>query len=117
PIADIEARLRESSDENVSLDESTLMQLERAIARASDEFREHPEDIERLESFETIVSVVRAMDLRVSLRKPQNEYYEMKATIRPAIAASNGNGTEAGRWLALFDSLGEKLSISPEAGT
>ncbi|MGZ4807985.1 MAG: DUF3536 domain-containing protein [Thermoanaerobaculia bacterium] len=117
PIADIEARLRESSDENVSLDESTLMQLERAIARASDEFREHPEDIERLESFETIVSVVRAMDLRVSLRKPQNEYYEMKATIRPAIAASNGSGTEAGRWLALFDSLGEKLSISPEAGT
>jgi len=116
PLADIEARLRESSDEHVSLDESTLLQLEQAIARASDEFREHPEDIERLESFETIVSLVRAMDLRVSLRKPQNEYYEMKATIRPVIAASNGNGTDAGRWLALFDSLGEKLSISPEAG-
>jgi hypothetical protein len=92
------------------------MQLERTIARASDEFREHPQDIERLESFGTIVSLVRAMDLRVSLRKPQNEYYEMKATIRPAIAASNGNGSQAARWLELFDALGEELSISPEAG-
>jgi hypothetical protein len=57
------------------------------------------------------------MNLRVNLRKPQNEYYEMKATIRPVIAASNGNGSDAGRWLELFDSLGGHLSISPEAGT
>ena len=116
PVEEIEARLREARDERVSIDESTLMQLERAIARASDSFREHPEDLERLENFETIVTLVRAMDLRVSLRKPQNEYYEMKATIRPVIAASNGNGTDAGRWLELFDALGESLKISPEAG-
>jgi alpha-amylase/alpha-mannosidase (GH57 family) len=116
PMAEIEARMRESTDERLSLDESTLLHLERAIARAADRFREHPEDIERLESFQTIVSLVRGMDLRVSLRKPQNEYYEMKAMIRPVIAASNGNGTDAGRWLELFDALGDNLFISPEAG-
>jgi hypothetical protein len=107
PIPEIEARLREARDERVAIDENTLMQLD----------REHPEDLERLESLETIVALVRAMNLRVNLRKPQNEYYEMKAAIRPVIAASNGNGTDAGRWLELFDSLGDKLSISPEAGT
>jgi hypothetical protein len=116
PTAEIEARLREARDERLSLDESTLMQLERAIARAAVEFRDHPEDVERLESFATIVSLVRWMDLRVSLRKPQNYYYEMKATIRPVVAANDGNGTGAGRWLELFDALGEKLSISPDAG-
>jgi alpha-amylase/alpha-mannosidase (GH57 family) len=116
PLAEIEARLRESEDERISLDENTLMQLERAIARASDRFREHPEDIERLENFETMVALVRGMDLRVSLRKPQNEYYEMKASIRPVIAASNGNGTDAVQWLRLFDALGKSLSMSPDAG-
>jgi alpha-amylase/alpha-mannosidase (GH57 family) len=116
PLADIEARLRESRDEHVSLDENTLLQLERAIARASDSFKEHPEDIERLENFETMVALVRGMDLRVSLRKPQNEYYEMKANIRPVIAASNGNGTDAANWLRLFDALGKSLSMSPDAG-
>lgn len=116
PLADIEARLREARDEHVSLDENTLLQLERAIARASDSFKEHPEDIERLENFETMVALVRGMDLRVSLRKPQNEYYEMKASIRPVIAASNGNGTDAANWLRLFDALGKSLSMSPDAG-
>jgi hypothetical protein len=38
----------------------------------------------------------------------------MASTVRRAIAASGRNGTTE-RWLALFDSLGEQLSISPEA--
>ena len=116
PIPEIEARLREAHDERVMIDESTLMQLERAIDRASDKFREHPEDIERLETFGTIVALVRGMNLRVSLRKPQDEYYDMKATIRPVIVSSAGNGTDTARWLELFDSLGDDLSISPDAG-
>ena len=40
----------------------------------------------------------------------------MMATVRPAIAATatENNGTSE-RWVELFDALGEKLSISPEA--
>jgi hypothetical protein len=54
------------------------------------------------------------MDIRVSLRRPQTQYYRMASTVRPAIAASTANG-QTKRWLALFDALGEQLSIAPEA--
>ncbi|HEX9981698.1 MAG TPA: DUF3536 domain-containing protein [Thermoanaerobaculia bacterium] len=114
PIAEIEARLREARDEGVSLDETTLLAFGQAIVRASDRFREQPQDLDRLEDYETLVAVVRDAQIAVNMRSAQNAYYRMKATVRPAIAA-NGTGTAAQRWLQLFDSLGTKLSITPEA--
>lgn len=114
PAAEIEARLREAHDERVSLDQTTLMSLKDAIVRAADAFSERPEDLERLETYETIVSMIRGMQVHVDLRKPQNDYYRMMSTIRPAIASNSGNGATT-RWLNLFDSLGENLLISPEA--
>ncbi len=113
-IPEIEARLREARDERVALDETTLISLKSAIERAAEAFVERPEDLERLEIYETIVVMIRAMHVHVDLRKPQNDYYRMMSTIRPAIAANSGNG-ETRRWLDLFDSLGESLLISPEA--
>jgi alpha-amylase/alpha-mannosidase (GH57 family) len=116
PLSDIETVLRESRDEGVALDESTVIALERAVDRAAIEFGEEPEDLERLERWEAIVTLVRDADARIDLRKPQNEYYRMKKTIRPVVAATAGNGSpNANRWLTRFDALGEKLSISPEA--
>ncbi|HXG57512.1 MAG TPA: DUF3536 domain-containing protein [Thermoanaerobaculia bacterium] len=114
PIADIEARLREAQEERITLDETTLMALTAAIGRAASAFRERPDDIERLENLEAIVSLVRSMQIPVDLREPQNHYYRMMESVRPAIAASNGSGS-AEEWLRLFDALGEKLSFSPEA--
>jgi hypothetical protein len=38
----------------------------------------------------------------------------MMGTVRPVVA-SDGKHAESKRWLELFDALGEKLSISPEA--
>ena len=113
-IAEIEARLREARDERVALDETTLISLKGAIERAAEAFVERPEDLERLEIYETIVAMIRAMQVHVDLRKPQNDFYRMMSTIRPAIAANSGNGATR-RWLDLFDSLGENLLISPEA--
>jgi alpha-amylase/alpha-mannosidase (GH57 family) len=113
-LPEVEALLREATDERVTLDETTLMALRDAIERAADRFDDDPADVERLEIYQSLVALVRAMDLRVSLLKPQTEYYRMASTVRRAIAASGNNGTTE-RWLALFDSLGEQLSISPEA--
>jgi len=116
PLGEIESLLRESCDEGVALDETTLMALERAIERASIEFAVKPDDFERLERWEAIVSLVRDAQVKVNLRKPQNEYYRMRKLVRPVIAASAGNGSStANRWLQHFDALGEKLKISPEA--
>jgi len=115
PLAEIGDRLREARDERVVLDEITLMTIERALERAAADVVGRPE-IDLLERFETLVSLVRDSQVKVNLRKPQNEYYRMRKTIRPVVAASAGNGSSsANRWLQHFDALGEKLSISPEA--
>jgi alpha-amylase/alpha-mannosidase (GH57 family) len=113
PLHEIESRLREARDERVSLDETTLMTVEQAIERAADRFREHPEDLDTLESYEALVSAVRKAQLPVNMRHPQNEYYRMKETVRPVFA--NNGSPHARRWLELFDALGEKLSVSAEA--
>jgi hypothetical protein len=105
----IESLLRESREENVSLDETTKMAFQSAIERASAAFRERPDDEDRLEALETLITIVRDAQLRVDLRRAQNRYYRMRATVRPVIAAS----TNGGRWIELFDSLGEKLTIAP----
>ena len=114
PLSEIESRLREALEERVTIDETTLLALQQAIERAAFRFRERPADLGRLETYESLVAIVRSAQLRVDLRQPQNSYYVMKSTVRPAVA-SDGKHRESARWLELFDSLGEKLSVSPEA--
>jgi len=116
PLAEIGDRLREARDERVVLDETTMMTIERALERAAAEVARQPDAIELLERFATLVSLVRDSQVKVSLRKPQNDYYRLRKTVRPLVAATAGNGSpSANRWLQHFDALGEKLSISPEA--
>jgi alpha-amylase/alpha-mannosidase (GH57 family) len=111
--AELEARLRESRDENVALDETTLMAFRDAIERASVAFRERPEDLDRLEAVDTIVGLVQEAQLPIDLRRAQNRYYRMRKTVRPAIEPSSGNNPAGRRWLELFDELGRKLAIVP----
>jgi len=113
PLAEIEQKLREAVDERVSLDASTGMALTAAVERAAARFRDDPEDFDRLDSYATLVSVLRSSAVEVNLRKPQNDYYQLKNEIRPRIAAGDGNSSE--KWLALFDRLGAQLKIAPEA--
>jgi len=116
PLGDLESRLRESRDERVVLDETTLMSLTNALARAAADFSRDPDNLELLERWESLVSIVRDAGVAVDLRRPQNDYYRLKKSIRPVTAANAGNGSStANRWLQHFDALGEKLSISPEA--
>ena len=114
PLGEMESRLREARDEQVVLDETTLMSLTRAVERAAADVARDPEDAELLERWETLVEVVRESGIAVDLRRPQNDYYRLKKTVRPLVAANAGNGSSsATRWLQHFDALGEKLSISP----
>ena len=117
PLTEIEARLREARDEGVVLDELTRIAMQEAVGRAADRFREHPEDLDLLEHYESLVALLRRAEITIDMRHPQNEYYAMMGSVRPAFAA-NGNGSRhAQRWLSLFDSLGDRLSISLEART
>jgi hypothetical protein len=112
PLAELDALLREAREERVALDETTRMAVEQAIDRAAVRFTERPEDLDRLEMFAALVSIVRAAQLEVGLRRPQNAYYQMMAMVRPAIAENRNGSREVDRWLELFDALGDKLSIS-----
>jgi alpha-amylase/alpha-mannosidase (GH57 family) len=112
PLDDLESRLRESRDEGVVLDETTAMSLTKAVERAAADFARNPEDLELLERWETLVAIVRDAEVKVDLRRPQNDYYKLKKSVRPITAANAGNGSSsANRWLQHFDALGEKLSI------
>ncbi|MEO8032892.1 MAG: DUF3536 domain-containing protein [Acidobacteriota bacterium] len=116
PVAEIESRLREARDERVTLDETTMMALKAGVEQAADRFRRSPEDVEKLDAYEAIVSVVAAAQLNVNMRKPQDDFYRMKKSIRPDMARKAKAGSEdATRWLELFASLGTNLLISPEA--
>ena len=109
PVRELEAQLDEARGEGVTLDETTCMAFTEAVERASERFRERPDDLDRLESLEMLVTIARATRLSIDLRRAQNRYYRMRAAVRPAVEAS-GNGE---RWLSLFDSLGQKLTVAP----
>jgi alpha-amylase/alpha-mannosidase (GH57 family) len=111
--AELDARLREARDESVTLDETTLMAFRDAIERASVQFRERPDDLDRLESVDAIIGLVQEAKLPIDLRRAQNRYYRMRKTVRPAIEASSSSGGAGRRWLELFDELGRKLAIVP----
>ena len=109
PLMELEARLREAHDEGVGLDETSCMAFSTAIEQASERFRDRPDDLDRLEALETLVTIAADAGLTLDLRRTQNRYYRMRATVRPAVEVS-GNGAQ---WLSLFDSLGQKLDIAP----
>ena len=116
PLGELESRLREARDERVALDETTLMSLTRAVERAAADVTRDSDDAELLERWQTLVEIVRDAGIDVDLRRAQNDYYRLKNSVRPQIAANAGNGSSsANRWLQHFDALGEKLSISPDA--
>ncbi len=116
PLGDLEARLRESRDEGVALDETALMALTLAVQRAAGDFSRDSGNLELLERWESLVAIVREADINVDLRQPQNDYYRLMKSVRPERALLAGNGSSsANRWLQHFDALGERLSISPEA--
>jgi alpha-amylase/alpha-mannosidase (GH57 family) len=111
--AEIAALLREAADEKITLDETTLMAFRDAIDRAAEYFRERPDHLDRLEAFDSIVTLARDARLPIDLRRAQNRYYRLRATVRPAIEASAEIATASRQWIEHFDALGAKLSIAP----
>jgi hypothetical protein len=110
-IVELESRLREARDEGVTFDEMTRIAFADAIDRASENFRERPDDIERLDLLDALVTLVKTAALEVDLRRAQNRYYRMLSAVRPAIVASASANDAARQWVELFDALGAKLAV------
>jgi alpha-amylase/alpha-mannosidase (GH57 family) len=116
PLVRIESRIREAREEGVVIDQPTLAMIRDAVERVSKQMVARPEDVERLEDYDSVLDMVRSMQIDVDLRQPQNDYYRMMNTVRPVMEAGATNG-RLREWLTLFDAIGEKLSFSPEART
>lgn len=115
-LGELEQHLRDARAEGVTLDEATLLALKHAVDRAATAFCAEPDDVALLETWQEIVTIARDSHVDVDLRKPQNDYYELMKAKRPILASEAADGSQfASRWLQLFDALGEKLLISPEA--
>lgn len=101
-LPELEARLREARDEGVNVDETTRLTCKRAVERAAERLSETPQDLDRLEHFEALVTLLREAGVAVDWRRAQNSYYRLRRRI-PADASPG--------WREVFEALGEKLQM------
>jgi hypothetical protein len=103
PLPELDARLREARDEGVTLDETTQLTCKRAVERAAHRLGEQPDDLDRLELLESLVTLIREAALPIDWRRVQNAYDRLRKRL-PADASA--------RWRELFEDLGEKLDVA-----
>jgi hypothetical protein len=75
----------------------------------------HPENIHLMEKVISILELLAQLSLDLDLWKAQNTYFAMGRKIYPDIAAQAGKDELAGRWVKLFDHLGEILQVNINA--
>jgi alpha-amylase/alpha-mannosidase (GH57 family) len=106
--------LEEAEAVRVQLDQEGLgYAVERALERQAVAFLEHPRDIERLERWAAMAELHGLLPFDVNLWKTQNVFYDLLKTVYPTVYERAESGDEgAARWIALFTSLGERLSVA-----
>lgn len=106
--------LEEAEAVRVALDQEGLSYaVERALERLAADFLEHPRDIERLERWSAMADITEALPFDVNLWKTQNVFYDLLNTVYPTMAERAQRDDEgAARWVELFTSLGEQLSVA-----
>jgi hypothetical protein len=78
-------------------------------------FRAHPTEAQLLEALDSAVSVAQALPFPVQYWMVQNIYFDiMKNVSAKARSQTTEAAADSEKWLAIFRSLGEKLSIRVE---
>lgn len=72
----------------------------------------HPDNIHLMEKIISILELLGQLSLDLDLWKAQNTYFAMGRKIYPDIAAKAGTDELAGRWVKLFEHLGEILQVN-----
>jgi alpha-amylase/alpha-mannosidase (GH57 family) len=106
--------LEDAEAVRVPLDQEGLSYaVERALEKQATGFLEHPRDIDRLEHWADMADLTEALPFDVNLWKTQNVFYDLLKTVYPSVQErANGGDEAAARWIKLFTSLGERLSIA-----
>ena len=109
----IENLLSEMDLHGVSLDEEMLGRFfESGIEKLAYRTTKSPEDLELLDSFETIVRLLVAMPLQMNWWKVQNLCYQMMNSVYGEFRDKSIQGDEfSGKWISQFESLANCLMI------
>ena len=106
--------LEEAQATNVQLDRKGLSYVaSRALERLALDALEHPGDVARLEAWSDMASLTASLPFDVNLWQAQNIFYrtlrDVYSTMRERAAADDAI---ARRWVQLFATLGEQLSVA-----
>jgi hypothetical protein len=73
---------------------------------------DHPDNIHLMEKIIIILELLVQLSLDLDLWKAQNIYFAMGSKIYPDIFSQAGTDELAGRWVKLFERLGEILQVN-----
>jgi alpha-amylase/alpha-mannosidase (GH57 family) len=89
--------------------------LKQTLERLAEEFRDDPDDLDKLERIERAVGMASTLPFEINLWRIQNIYYEMLHTAFPEWRWRAEQGGEGAHdWVAHFVELGEKLAVRVE---
>ena len=112
-IQEMQTLLDEAKRTDIPLDTTTLeFALRKKLQSMAAQFRANPQDLNLLETLDAAVGVANAAPFRVHYWTVQNIYFDMLKTAYPQIRDRKADlPLDFERWLALFRSLGARLSI------
>ena len=113
---DMRMLLDEAKRAGVPLDATTLeFAIRKKLEAMAQRFRAHPTEAQLLEALDSAVSVAQALPFPVQYWMVQNIYFDiMKNVYAKALSQKTEAAADSEKWLAIFRSLGEKLSIRVE---
>ncbi|HEV2618067.1 MAG TPA: DUF3536 domain-containing protein [Candidatus Acidoferrales bacterium] len=112
-IQEMKTLLEEAQRTGVPLDATTLeFALRKKLEALAAELRANPQDVELLETLDAAVGVAKASPFPVRFWTVQNIYFDILKDVYPQIRDKKIQPPiDHEKWLGLFRSLGDKLSI------
>ncbi len=115
-LGEVETRLAEAKLLRIPLDQASLsFVIEQTIDHRAEGFRKSPDDVDTLGLFDRLIGLSESLPFEVSYWTAQNVYHDVLQSTYPAVRQRGlaGDAT-AQKWVALFQSLGKKLSMLVE---
>jgi hypothetical protein len=99
--------------EGTSFDSSTLeMAIRKKIEELADQLLEKADQLPLLQKMDEALGLLESLPFQVNMRKVQSSFYEvLQRDYHHFRESAEGGDEEAGQWVSLFKSLGEKLSV------
>ena len=112
-IQEMQTLLDEAKRTEIPLDSTTLeFALRKKLQSMAAQFHANPQDLNLLESLDAAVGVANTAPFRVHYWTVQNIYFDILKNVYPQIRDRKADPPlDFERWLALFRSLGTRLSI------